>query len=942
MMKQMLTNSYLFGTNTPYIEELYDAYLENPTSVDPVWRDYFEKLGNLPGAGNYLGHDVPHAPVIANFAQRAKDGTLQAPQRSSALNEKQVKVLQLINAYRFLGNRWAQLDPLKRGNRAEVPELEPSYYGFTEADLSTTFSTGSFEMGAEQATLREILETLRSRYCGHIGAEYMYISEVEQKRWIQARFEPQLSQPRFTPDEKKRFLERITAAETLERYLHTKYVGQKRFSLEGGETMILAMDQVIKTAGASGTKEIVIGMAHRGRLNVLVNTLGKQPGMLFAEFEGKKKSDLAAGDVKYHMGYSSDVATSGGPVHLTLAFNPSHLEIVNPVVEGSVYARQLRLGDNGKTEVIPVIIHGDAAVAGQGVNQEMLNFSQTRGYGTGGTIHIVVNNQIGFTTSDPRDLRSSIYCTDIFKMVEAPIFHVNGDDPEAVAYVTQLAVEFRQQFKKDVVIDIICFRKLGHNEADEPMVTQPLMYRKIAAHPGTRKLYAERLTSQNVLAAGEDEQLIKDYRAALDEGRHLVDPVISNYKRASAADWTPFVGKPYTEKCDTSVTQKELGRLSELLTNIPANYTLHSRVQKVMDDRKLMGQGKLPVDWGMAENLAYASLLSAGYDIRISGEDANRGTFFHRHAAVHDQKREKWDEGIFQPLAHIAPDKVRFQCWDSVLSEEAVLAFDYGYATATPNELTVWEAQFGDFANGAQVVIDQFLASGEAKWGRGCGLVMLLPHGYEGQGPEHSSARLERYMQLSAGFNWEVCVPSNAAQIFHLLRRQMLRPQRKPLIVMSPKSLLRHKDATSSLKELATGTFQTVIGEIDELEAKKVKRVVACAGKVYFDLLAARREKKVDSVALFRIEQLYPFDDRRFIEELKKFPNAKEIVWCQEEPENQGAWYAKHHRLVTSLQKGQTLSVVARPASASPAVGYAARHTQEQKDVVEQALGLAK
>jgi 2-oxoglutarate dehydrogenase E1 component len=421
-----------------------------------------------------------------------------------------------------------------------------------------------------------------------------------------------------------------------------------------------------------------------------------------------------------------------------------------------------------------------------------------------------------------------------------------------------------------------------------------------------------------------------------------VDPVISNYKRASAADWTPFVGKPYTEKCDTSVTQKELGRLSELLTNIPANYTLHSRVQKVMDDRKLMGQGKLPVDWGMAENLAYASLLSAGYDIRISGEDANRGTFFHRHAAVHDQKREKWDEGIFQPLAHIAPDKVRFQCWDSVLSEEAVLAFDYGYATATPNELTVWEAQFGDFANGAQVVIDQFLASGEAKWGRGCGLVMLLPHGYEGQGPEHSSARLERYMQLSAGFNWEVCVPSNAAQIFHLLRRQMLRPQRKPLIVMSPKSLLRHKDATSSLKELATGTFQTVIGEIDELEAKKVKRVVACAGKVYFDLLAARREKKVDSVALFRIEQLYPFDDRRFIEELKKFPNAKEIVWCQEEPENQGAWYAKHHRLVTSLQKGQTLSVVARPASASPAVGYAARHTQEQKDVVEQALGLAK
>jgi 2-oxoglutarate dehydrogenase E1 component len=942
MMKQMLSNSYLFGSNTPYVEELYDAFLADPASVDPVWRDYFEKLGNLPGAGDYLGRDVPHAPIIASFAQRAKDGTLQATQRSPVNSEKQIKVLQIINAYRFLGNRWAQLDPLKRGSNPEIVELEPSHYGFTEADLSATFSTGSFDMGVEQATLREILETLRSRYCGNIGAEYMYISDVEQKRWVQARFEPVRSLPRFSPEEKKRFLERITAAETLERYLHTKYVGQKRFSLEGGETMILAMDQIINSSGASGVKEIVIGMAHRGRLNVLVNTLGKQPGMLFAEFEGKKKSDLAAGDVKYHMGYSSDVATAGGPVHLTLAFNPSHLEIVNPVVEGSVYARQLRLGENGQKEVIPVLIHGDAAVAGQGVNQEMLNFSQTRGYGTGGTIHVIVNNQIGFTTSDPRDLRSSIYCTDIFKMVEAPIFHVNGDDPEAVAFVTQLAVEFRQQFKKDVVIDIICFRKLGHNEADEPMVTQPLMYRKVAAHPGTRKLYAERLIGQKVLAAGEDEQMIKDYRAALDEGRHLVDPVISNYKRTTAADWTPFAGKPYTEKCDTTVTQKELGRLAEMLTTFPANYTLHSRVQKVMDDRKLMGQGKLPVDWGMAENLAYASVLAAGFDIRISGEDANRGTFFHRHAAVHDQKREKWDEGVYQPLAHIAPDKARFQCWDSVLSEEAVLAFDYGYATATPNELVVWEAQFGDFANGAQVVIDQFLASGEAKWGRGCGLVMLLPHGYEGQGPEHSSARLERYMQLSAGFNWEVCVPSNAAQIFHLLRRQILRPQRKPLIVMSPKSLLRHKDATSSLKDLASGTFQTVIGEVDELDPKNVKRVVACAGKVYFDLVAARREKKVESVAVMRIEQLYPFDDRRFIEELKKFPNAKEVVWCQEEPENQGAWYAKHHRLVASLQKGQSLSVVARPASPSPAVGYAARHTQEQKDVVEQALGLAK
>ncbi|WP_207855944.1 2-oxoglutarate dehydrogenase E1 component [Sulfurisoma sediminicola] len=938
-MKETLSTSYLFGSNAPFIEELYEKYLENPGAVEPTWRDYFDKLANLPGAGAYLGRDVAHAPIIASFAERAREGCLHIAHIAHG-GEKQTKVLQLINAYRFLGNRWAQLDPLKRHERPEVAELDPSYYGFTEADLSASFRTGSFDMGVEEATLREILETLRSRYCGHIGAEFMYIADVAQKRWIQARFEPPRAVPRYTPEERRRFLERITAAETLERYLHTRYVGQKRFSLEGGEAMILAMDQLIRTGGATGVKEMVIGMAHRGRLNVLVNTLGKQPGMLFAEFEGKKKIELAAGDVKYHMGYSSDVATSGGPVHLTLAFNPSHLEIVNPVVEGSVYARQVRRGVDGMREVLPVLIHGDAAVAGQGVNQEMLNFSQTRGYGTGGTVHIVVNNQIGFTTSDPRDMRSSLYCTDIFKMVEAPIFHVNGDDPEAVAFVTQLALEFRQEFRKDVVVDIVCFRKLGHNEADEPMVTQPLMYKKVNAHPGTRKLYAERLAAQGVIANSDAEQMIKDYRAALDEGRHLVDPVLTDFKSKLAIDWTPHIGAVYTEKCDTTVPRKELVKLAGRLTAIPANFTLHPRVQKIIDDRRLMSEGKLPVDWGMGENLAYATLLAAGYDVRISGEDVGRGTFFHRHAAFHDQNREKWHEGTFWPLAAIADKQGRLQCYDSVLSEEAVLGFEYGYATAAPSELVIWEAQFGDFANGAQVVIDQFLAAGEAKWGRSCGLVMLLPHGYEGQGPEHSSARVERYMQLSAGFNWEVCYPSNAAQIFHLLRRQMLRAQRKPLVVFTPKSLLRHKDATCSLADLATGTFQTVIGDVAEMDAKKVKRVVACAGKIYFELAAARREHKVDNVALLRIEQLYPFDDRRFVEELRKFPKATEVVWCQEEPENQGAWYAKAHRLNAALQKGQTLSVVSRPACASPASGYAARHVQEQKDVVERALGL--
>jgi 2-oxoglutarate dehydrogenase E1 component len=941
MINQMLSNSYLFGANAPFIEELYERYLENPGAVDDVWRSYFDKLGALPGAGQYSGPDVAHAPIIASFAQRAKAGTLHVPARvTTAQGEKQVKVLQMITAYRFLGNRWAQLDPLKRHERPAITELDPSYYGFTEADLGQEFSCGSFAGCAAQASLREILEALRQTYCGTIGSEYMYLTEVAQKRWIQARLEPIRATATFTAAERRRLLERLTAAETLERYLHTRYVGQKRFSLEGGEAAIVAMDKLVQVAGRHGVEEIVIGMAHRGRLNVLVNTLGKQPKMLFEEFEGKKADVLAAGDVKYHMGYSSDVGTPNGPVHLTLAFNPSHLEIVNPVVEGSVYARQVRRGTQGESQVLPVLIHGDAAVAGQGVNQEMLTFSQTRGYGTGGTVHLVINNQIGFTTSDPRDNRSSLYCTDIFKMVEAPIFHVNGDDPEAVALVTQIAMDFRQEFKRDVVVDIVCFRKLGHNEQDEPMVTQPLMYKKIAAHPGTRKQYADRLVAAGIVGADEPEQMIKDYRTALDEGRHLVDPVITNYKSKSAVDWTPYVGLRYTEKCNTSVTVKELQRLTDRLTDIPANFTLQARVKKIIDDRKAMGAGKLPIDWGMAENLAYGTLLAAGFGIRISGEDVGRGTFFHRHAALHDQNREKWNEGTWWPLAHVSEQQGRFSCYDSVLSEEAVLAFEYGYATATPNELVIWEAQFGDFANGAQVVIDQFLSSGEAKWGRGCSLVLLLPHGYEGQGPEHSSARVERFMQLSADFNWEVCMPSSAGQMFHLLRRQMLRKQRKPLIVMTPKSLLRHKDAASTLEDVANGTFHTVIGEIDGVDPKKVTRVVTCAGKIYFDVLAARRERKIENVAILRIEQLYPMDDRRLAEELQKYPNTKEIVWCQEEPLNQGAWYAKHHTLSKVLKKGQILDVAARPASASPAVGYAAKHVIQQKEVVNAALGV--
>ncbi len=941
MMKQMLANSYLYGANAPFIEDLYESYLNNPGAVTPAWRDYFDKLQNLPGAGNAAALDVAHAPIIASFAQRAKQGTLHS-MPSPAGDARQIKVMQLINAYRFLGNRWAQLDPLKRTERPAIAELDPAYYGFTEADLGASFGTGSFAFGPEQASLREILEALRQTYCGSIGAEYMYMSNISHKRWIQARLEPVRSTPKCTLEQKKRMLERLTAAETLERYLHTKYVGQKRFSLEGSEATIVAMDELVRVAGAHGVQEIVIGMAHRGRLNVLVNTLGKSPEDLFSEFEGQHVDELSSGDVKYHKGFSSNLATPGGAVHLTLAFNPSHLEIVNPVVEGSVYARQRRRHDQTGAQVLPVLIHGDAAVAGQGVNQEILNFSQTRGFGTGGTVHIVINNQIGFTTSDPRDYRSSLYCTDIFKMIEAPIFHVNGDDPEAVALVTQIAMDFRKEFKMDVVVDLICFRKLGHNEQDEPMVTQPLMYKKVAAHPGTRKLYADKLLAQGVLAAEDPDRMIKDYRAALDRGELLYNPVLSNYQQQFSVDWTPFVGGKYTDDCPTHVPLADLKRLAERATDIPANFTLHSRVQKIIEDRRLMGLGKLPLVWGMGETLAYATLLVEGYAVRVSGEDAARGTFFHRHAVLHDQNRERWDAGTWLPLQHIQEKQAAFIVIDSVLSEEGVLGFEYGYSTAEPNELVIWEAQFGDFANGAQVVVDQFISSGEAKWGRLSGLVMLLPHGYEGQGPEHSSARLERYLQLCAEQNMQVCVPTTPAQIFHLLRRQMLRKLRKPLIVMTPKSLLRHKYAVSSLGDLARGQFQTIIGEVDELDAKKVKRVVLCSGKIYFDLLAARREKKQLDCALLRVEQLYPFPDKAYAAEMKKYPAARDVVWCQEEPQNQGAWYASRHHFVRGLRDTQTLHVVARPASASPAVGYYAKHHAQQKAIIDGVFGKLK
>ncbi len=946
MMQQYRSNSYLFGGNAPYVEEMYEAYLDNPGSVPDNWRAYFDALQHVPATDGSNARDVAHAPVIESFAQRAKANAFAVKASASelAVARKQVHVQSLIAAYRSLGARWADLDPLQRQERPKIPELEPAFYDLSESDMDITFSaTNTYFTTAEQQTLREIVQALRETYCGTIGAEFMHITEPVEKRWWQQKLESIRSKPNFSAEQKKHILDRLTAAEGLERYLHTKYVGQKRFSLEGGESFIASMDAVVQGAGARGVQEIVIGMAHRGRLNVLVNTLGKMPKDLFAEFDHTAKEDLPAGDVKYHQGFSSDVTTPGGPVHLSLAFNPSHLEIVNPVVEGSVKARLDRRGDKQGDSVLPVLVHGDAAFAGQGVVMETLALAQTRYYYTGGTVHLVINNQIGFTTSDPRDTRSTLYCTDVVKMIEAPVLHVNGDDPEAVVLCTQLALEYRQEFNKDVVVDIICFRKLGHNEQDTPALTQPLMYKKIGQHPGTRKLYGDKLVAQGVLPADGPDEFVKAFRAAMDAGKHTVDPVLTNYKSKYAVDWAPFLGKKWTDAADTALPLTEIKRLAERITTVPEKFKVHPLVEKVLADRAAMGRGEINVDWGMGEHLAFASLAASGYAVRLSGEDCGRGTFTHRHAVLHDQNREKWDEGTYIPLQNVADGQAPFVVIDSLLSEEAVLGFEYGYASAEPNTLVIWEAQFGDFANGAQVVIDQFIASGEVKWGRANGLTLMLPHGYEGQGPEHSSARLERFMQLAADNNMQVVQPTSASQIFHVLRRQMVRMFRKPLVLMTPKSLLRNKDATSPLTDFTRGEFKTVIGEVDAaINADKVKRVIACSGKVYYDLVKARAEKKQSDVAILRVEQLYPFPHKAFAAEMKKYPNATDVVWCQDEPQNQGAWFFVQHQIHENMLEGQKLGYAGRPASASPAVGYAHLHQEQQKALLDQAFAKLK
>ena len=939
-------NSYLFGGNAPYVEEMYEKYLDNPGSVPDEWRSYFDALQHLPAVDGSDTRDLAHAPVVQSFADLAKQGTTRVVQANadSELGRKRNAVQQLIAAYRNVGSRWADLDPLKRTERQPIPELEPSFYGLVDADYETIFNTSNTFFGRDTMSLRDLLNALRETYCGTIGAEYMYITDQTQKRWWQEKLESIRSKASLNAEQKTHLLERLTAAEGLERFLHTKYVGQKRFSLEGGESFIASMDELIQRAGEQGVQEIVIGMAHRGRLNVLVNTLGKVPKNLFAEFDHTAPEDLPSGDVKYHQGFSSDVPTAGGPVHLSLAFNPSHLEIVNPVVEGSVRARMDRRHDPEGRQVLPVLVHGDAAFAGQGVVMETLALAETRGYHTGGTVHLVINNQIGFTTSDPRDSRSTLYCSDVVKMVEAPVLHVNGDDPEAVVLATRLALEFRTTFSKDVVVDIVCFRKLGHNEQDTPSITQPLMYKRIAAHPGTRQIYAERLAAQG-LGDTLGDDLVKSHRQALDEGRHTAELVLTNFKSTYAVDWAPYLDKPWTDQADTALPLAEWNRLAERITTIPDSVTPHPLVRKVYQDRAAMGRGETAVDWGMGEHMAFASLVALGYPVRLSGEDCGRGTFSHRHSVIHDQKREAFDEGSYVPLQNVAEGQAPFVVIDSILSEEAVLGFEYGYASNDPNTLVIWEAQFGDFANGAQVVIDQFIASGEVKWGRVNGITLMLPHGYEGQGPEHSSARLERFMQLSADANMQVVQPTTASQIFHVLRRQMIRPLRKPLIIFTPKSLLRHKNAGSPLSAFTDGSFLTVIPESDPAvskQAAKVKRVICCSGKVYYDLVKKREELGVHNVAVVRVEQLYPFPHKAFAAELKRYNQATEVVWCQDEPQNQGAWFFVQHQIHENMAPGQKLAYAGRQASASPAVGYADVHQEQQKALLDQAFGKLK
>lgn len=917
------------GQNGAYIEALYEDFLENPQSVSEKWRSYFAKI---------KGQNVenPRLAVDEHFYQLGK----VRPNATDHFGEKQLGVLEIIHNYRRRGHRHADTDPAKIRQRRELAELSLEANGLAAEDLNKEFPVrGAF--GQSYMVLGELMERLEETYSGHIGLEYGHLWEQEEINWLTEQFEAE-REP-LSADKKKELLKQLVAADGLEKYLHRRYVGQKRFSLEGGDGLIPLLNRAINNLANDGTEEICIGMAHRGRLNVLVNVLGKNPQVLFDEFDGKlEPAKNLSGDVKYHMGFSSFIEVEGQKVDLSMTYNPSHLEFVNAVTLGATRARlERRRVEIGKDALIsdvshratPIMIHGDASLTGQGINQEVLQLSQLRNFQVGGSLHIVVNNQIGFTTSNLLDARSSMYCTDIAKSIQVPILHINGDDPETLIFAVDIATKYLSKFKKDIFIDLVCYRRLGHNEADEPSATQPQMYQKINAHPVPAEVYAQKLLSEGVIEEGEYQRYQDEYRIKLESGEKVAPAQeIAGVGDFLAAEWKKLSVQDWNLPVDTSYPQQRLSELGEKIFNYPADFSAHPLVARVYENRRKMAKAELPLDWGAAENLAYASLLDMGYQVRVSGEDCGRGTFSHRHAVIHDQKTGD----SYQPLQHLSPNQPPVRVIDSLLSETGVLGFEYGYSIAEPQGLIIWEAQFGDFANVAQVIIDQYISSGETKWGRYSGLVMLLPHGYEGQGPEHSSARLERYLQLSANENWQVCVPSTPAQIFHLLRRQVLRQFRKPLVVMSPKSVLRNKLAVSQLSELAEGKFQLVIDEIERLES--VNKLILCAGKVYYDLLEKRREKNIKDIAIVRIEQLYPFPEAEVKEIFDKYKGVKNILWLQEEPKNQGAW----HYIDPILFKlfGDVVSYCGREENSSTAAGYAKVHSEEQANLVNKALDL--
>jgi 2-oxoglutarate dehydrogenase E1 component len=904
-------SSGMSAVNAEYIDQLYEAFKESPENVSPEWRNYF--------------YGFEHG------------GAASAPLLTAPAQDPHTGAERIIMAYRMLGHLMARTDPLRLHERRRPPELSTEYFGLDEAALAQPVSVVSID-SVKPRPLGEVIDILERVYCGSVACEHMHISASDERRWIEQRLESTRGDwaGQHSPRVRREILGDLTAAEGLERYLHRRYLGQKRFSLEGGDALIPMLDELVQGGGRRGITDVVVGMAHRGRLNVLVNLLGKAPGELFSEFEDQAAMDerTGSGDVKYHQGFYSNIQTPGGPVHLSLAFNPSHLEIVGPVVEGGCRARQDRQGANAVNRVLPVLVHGDAAFIGQGVVTETLNLSKIPSYSTGGSVHLVVNNQIGFTTSHPQEARSTLYCTEVAKLIQAPIFHVNGDDPDAVLFVTRLALDYRMTFHNDVVIDLVCYRRHGHNEADEPMMTQPDMYRRIRAMPTTRALYAERLERDGVIAAGDADAMVEHYLGSLAEGKVVVREFLNGSRTGYAAHWERYLSATPGAHVETRVPLDTLARLGARATEVPEGFVVHPGVQKVLEARRQMLDGTQPLDWGMAETLAYASLLEQGYAVRLSGQDSGRGTFAHRHAVLHHQEEPR----SHVPLQHLFPDQPRFEVINSLLSELAVLAFEYGYATSSPETLVIWEAQFGDFANCAQVVVDQFISSGYLKWGRLCQLTLFLPHGFEGLGPEHSSARLERFLQLCAELNMRVWVPTTPAQLFHLLRDQIQRPFRRPLVVMTPKSLLRHPLSKSTLAAFTDGALAVVQPEIDSIEPGMVRRVVLCSGKVFFDLLAARREGDIADIAIVRVEQLYPFPRQRLRELLNQYVNAREIVWCQEEPRNQGAWYQIQHHLRALKDAGQSLGYAGRPPSASPACGYPRLHQLQQQALVDTAL----